>query len=397
MSNKNKIIIAAVVIAIVIGGGYLISKSKKSAVKQISLNNGQTTYPLANQGNVDPITGIACDNWNKRPVAVMQPTDPTARPAAGLSQADMVFEMPIFTNSNTRLMGVYGCNIPNQIGSMRSGRHDYIPLAASLDAVYVHWGGSVFNQSLMKKNVINQVDCLQYSCSGANCMGKYCNRWPEAGGLQFEDTGYTTNTQLMQAEKDLGFSTKNTFAGYPHQGDAPIDQRPNGGTLHLAYPKPYQVNFTYDKNTNSYLRSWNNTPDTDKNNGQRIAPKNIVVMFAQDSQIKLADEQTYVQDGLMDPWSLVPKADQAGIDYGGVGRYNNLEIGDPWFDTTDSGDAYFYFNGQQYHGTWKKDKSSIDSKLTFYNQDGSEVKFVPGQVWVDVMEPGQGMHWTPAS
>jgi hypothetical protein len=89
----------------------------------------------------------------------------------------------------------------------------------------------------------------------------------------------------------------------------------------------------------------------------------------------------------------VPQDEREGLDYGGVGRYNNLNMGDPWFDTKDTGEAYFYFNGKQYHGTWKKNKSRLDSKLTFFNDDGTEVKFVPGQIWVEVMEPGQGLKW----
>ena len=48
-------------------------------------------------------------------------------------------------------------------------------------------------------------------------------------------------------------------------------------------------------------------------------------------------------------------------------------------------------------GTWKKDKSKIDSKLTFFDSNGEEVKFVPGQIWVEVLEPGQGLKWTPAA
>lgn len=399
MDKTQKIAVSAIVAIVIVAGGiYYFTHAKKMTNKQININGSAADQGGAlNSGHVDPITGEACANWDQRPVAVMQPTDPTARPAAGLSSADMVFEMPIFTGGNTRLMGVYGCDIPSQIGSMRSGRHDYIPLAASLDAIYVHWGGSVFALNLLKKNIINDVDCLQYSCAGTNCMGKYCDRWPEVGKLQFEDTGYTTNTQLLQAEKDLNFSTKTDFVGYPHQPDAPLAQRPTGGTLHLSYPSPFQVNFTYDRTTNSYLRSWGNTPDIDKNNNQRVAPKNVVVMFAQDAQIKLADEQTYIKEGLMDPWSLVPKADQQGIDYGGIGRYNNLQIGDPWFDTIDSGTAYFYMNGQQIKGTWKKDKSSLTSKLTFYDSNGQEIKFVPGQIWVSVMEPTENMDWTPGT
>jgi len=348
----------------------------------------QTSTGPANTGPVSPISGVSCDNWNKRPIAVMQPADPTARPAAGFSDADMVFEMPVFTNSNTRLMGVYVCNLPDQIGSIRSARHDYLPLAKGLDAVYVHWGYSRFAQSLLEQKILDNINCLTTS---------YCARWPQTGVMQYEDTGYIAKDKIDAAIKALGYHTDDKFSGYPHQDETPVEQRPNGGDLRLAYPGKYGVNFDYDHDSNSYLRTWDGTPDTDKNNGKRVAPKNVVVMTAQDDQIKLADEQSYKDKGLLDPWSLVPAEEQQGLDYGGVGRYNNLQLGDPWFDTSDSGDAYFYFNGQQYKGTWKKDKSKLDSKLTFYNSDGSEVKFVPGQIWVDVMEPGQGMKWTPAS
>jgi hypothetical protein len=263
-----------------------------------------------------------------------------------------------------------------------------LPLAKGLDAVYVHWGYSIFAQSLLEKKILDNINCLTTS---------YCSRWPETGIMQYEDTGYISSDKIAQAIKDYGYHTDDKFSGYPHQDEASIDQRPSGGDLRLAYPGKYDVNFDYDKASNTYLRTWDGAPDTDKNNSKRVAPKNMVVMFAADNQIKLADEQSYIDKGLTDPWSLVPKADQVGIDYGGVGRYNNLQLGDPWFDTSDSGDAYFYFNGQQYKGTWKKDKSSLDSKLFFYNESGQEIKFVPGEIWVNVMEPGQGMKWTPVA
>jgi hypothetical protein len=386
MNTKQKIIIGVIAIIIVGGGFYFFSNSKK-VTKQINLDNSQSqNYPIANDGPVSPISGLACDNWNRRPVAVMQPADPTARPAAGFSDADMVFELPVFTNSNTRLMGVYLCNVPNEIGSIRSARHDYMALAGGLDAVFVHWGYSKFAQSLLEKKILDNIDCLTTS---------YCARWQKTGVMQLEDTGHITKDNIEKAISTYGYHTDDKFSGYPHQGEAPLDQRPNGGSLRVAYPKKYGVSYDYDKVTNTYLRIWDGTQDVDKNNGQKVAPKNIVVMVANDKQITLADEQSYKDAGLMDPWSLVPADDQKGLDYGGVGRYNNLQIGDPWFDTEDSGEAFFYFNGQQYHGTWKKDKSKLDSKLFFYNDDGSEVKFVPGQIWVDVKEPDQGMRWSP--
>lgn len=390
MSNKQKIVVAVTVVAIVAVGAYFFMgrpSIRQSQNKQIELDKKavENTGP-ANTGDVSPISGVACDNWNKRPIAVMQPADVSARPAAGFSQADIVFEMPVFTNSNTRLMGVYLCDIPNDIGSMRSARHDYIPLAKSFDAVFVHWGYSKFAETLLGQKIIDNIDCLTTS---------FCPRWPKTGIMKLEDTGHITKEGVMQAMQEYNYRTTGTFSGYPHQADAAEGDRPSGGNLRLAYPNPYDVEYDYDPKTNSYTRTWNGTVDTDKNNGNKVMPKNIVVMIADDEQIKLSTD--YKARGVQDPWELVPEEERAGLDYGGVGRYNNLNMGDPWFDTKDSGDAFFYFNGQQYKGVWKKDKSKLDSKLTFFNEDGSEVKFVPGEIWVNVMEPGMGIKWEPAA
>ncbi len=388
LTDRQKWIIGGAVVVVVLGVWMTFFRGDQ---KRVAIDTGtkpatETNGP-ANAGNVSPITGVACDNWSARPVAVMQPSDVSARPAAGFSQADMVFEMPIWTGGNTRLMGVYLCDLPDDIGSMRSGRHDYIPLAKSLDAVFVHWGYSEFAKVLLGQKVIDNIDCLTTD---------FCPRWPQTGIMKLEDTGHITKTNIEAAEKQYGYRTTGTFSGYPHQEEAALDQRPQGGHLRIMYPKPWDVSYDYDRATNTYLRSWDGVPDTDKNNKQRIAPKNIVVMMAESEQITLATD--YAGRGTKSPWDLIPEADRAGINgvpgAPNIGRYNNLNIGDPWFDTKDSGDAMFYMDGQQLRGTWKKDKSQIDSKLTFYKDDGTELKFVPGQIYVEVVEPGEKVEWT---
>jgi hypothetical protein len=392
MDTKQRVIIGAVAVAVVLvgvwffGGGRLLTR--QSNTKQIILAPKPIVENIGpvNEGNVSPISGIACDNWNGRPFAVMQPADVTARPAAGFSDADMVFEMPVFTNSNTRLMGVYQCTIPNDIGSMRSTRHDNIPLAKGLDAVFIHWGYSKFAETLLGQKIIDNVNCMTTS---------FCPRWPQTGKMKYEDTGHITKEGIAQAMKTYGYRATTTFQGYPHQAEVSLDNRPQGGRLRIVFPNPYDVSYDYDRATNSYFRNWNGVSDTDKNNNKRVAPKNIVAMIVESEQIKLNTD--YVARGVQDPWELVPEEERAGLDYGGVGRYNNLNMGDPWFDTKDFGDAFFYFNGQQYKGTWKKDKSRLDSKLAFYDENGEEVKFVPGQIWVDAVEPGQKIEWTPAN
>ena len=82
-----------------------------------------------------------CDNFSKRPVAVMMPVDQEARPLSALAQADLVFEIPISVDGIPRMMAVFQCQETKEIGSIRSAREDFIPLDAGLDAIYAHWGG----------------------------------------------------------------------------------------------------------------------------------------------------------------------------------------------------------------------------------------------------------------
>lgn len=382
--NRKQIGLIVLISAVLVGGIFYFTNSKKTkTVKQIQVNGiPESTTPL-NSDNVSPISGLACENWNKRSVAVMQPADVQARPAAGFSEADMVIEMPAFTGSVTRLMGVYLCNIPKEIGAIRSSRHDYIALAGGLDSFFIHWGGSHFALDLLKEKVIDNMDCMS---------SNYCERWPVSGKMRLEDTGHITKENVLSAIEKLKIRTENKFVGYPHQAEAALEQRPAGGNLRVAFKKPYDTEFDYDKNTNTYIRTWGGELDTDRNNSQQIAPKNVAVLIAASSQITV--EQDY--SGLRDPWSNVEEIKKTGSE-SITGRYNNVEIGDPWYDHSDSGDAFYYMNGQEIKGFWKKDRSKLTSKLLFLNEAGQEIQFVPGQIWVDILEPGQALRWTPAS
>lgn len=368
MNKAQKIIITVLVIAVAGGGGYYYySKSKsKQANKQINVGKKTETAGPANAGNVSPISGLACSDWNRRPFAVMQPADVSARPAAGFYDADMVVEMPCITASITRLMGVYVCGNPDDVGSMRSSRHDYLALAKGLDAIYVHWGGSHYALDLIKEGVQNKtIDNINCNNDGGNPgQPDYCYRKEATGTMRGVDTGYAKFTKLIEGARHYGYRLENKFAGYPHQEEASTDQRGEDKShLRVAFAGPFAAEYDYDKESNSYLRTWGKVADTDRNNGKRLAPKNVVVMIAQSGQIVEGEQ------------------------------YNNVQIGDPWYDSTDSGKAYYFMNGQKIEGSWKKDKSKADSKLFFYDESGAEIKFVPGQIWLEILEPGQTLQW----
>ncbi len=391
MNTRQKLIVFLAAVAIAGTAFYFTGGReyfRKKEVKRIEINrekSEQSSNTPANTGPVGQISGVACDRWNGRSFAVMQPVDRQARPVAGFSQADMVFEMPnpaegIFV---TRMLGVYQCEIPEEIGAMRSARHDYISVAKSLDAVFVGWGGSAFALKKLNDGVIDNLDCNNQGGKPAN---NFCFRKERTGLMRVEDTGYMKGASMLEAAKHYGYSETSNFSGYPHQEDAPLDARPKGGYLDFAYPGMMEAEYAYDRDSNSYLRTWGGVADTDRNNGKRIAPKNVVLVIADNEQI-LANVD-YKARGVNDPWEGLEEWEKVGP-RNISGRYNNLQLGDPWFDTTESGEARYYMNGKEYRGTWKKSRKSLDSKLFFFDEGGNEVKFVPGQIWVEVMVPGQ--------
>jgi len=393
MDKKQKIIIA--ILAILVAGIVAYVSFGRDALRKTRIDRmtEHTSDDIGPEGlitgDVSPISGIACENRNLRPFAFMQPVDKQARPAAGFSQADMVFEMPnpaegIFT---TRLLGVYQCEIPEEIGALRSARHDYISVAKSLDAVFVGWGGSAFAIKKLNEGVIDNIDCNgQGGAKRPDC----CFRKERTGPMRVEDTGFVKGEKILECAKELGYRSESRFEGYPHRYEVPESDRPTGGHLRVGYPGIMKVEYDYDRASNSFLRTWGGEPDLDRNNGERIAPRNIVVMVAENEQI--LSEVDYQGRGTDDPWEGLEE-EKTGI--GNIsGRYNNLQMGDPWYDLTESGSARYFIEGREYVGTWKKSTDSIDSKLTFFDESGKEVVFVPGQIWVEVVIPSQKVEWT---
>lgn len=357
--NQKIYIIAAsaIVIIIIIVIAALASKSGKSD-KGVAVKNNITkenknvivedknlpeSLTPANTEGKSPITGLACENYKSRPFAAMMAGDTVARPLSGLSQADMVFEMPVITGSITRLMGVFNCVKPSEIGSLRSARHDYITLAMGIDAIFVHWGGSHFALDDLKTGIADDIDALKHS-------GPFFRK----SHIPKPHNGFTSYDKLLDKTKSLGYRTENKFGGYPHL-DENLTASAKNGTLDVGFAGAYKVKYEYDAASNSYKRFWNGAEDKDYSNGKNIIAKNVVVMKAASRQIE--------------------------------GQYNDVDI-------EGEGELKAYRNGEEISGKWKKDKSKRDSKLYFLDSNKEEIKFVPGQIWVEIIEPYQEVKWS---
>jgi hypothetical protein len=304
--------------------------------------------------NASPLTGIQCDNYKQRPVAVMMAGDNVARPLSGLSQADIVVEMPVITGSVTRLMGVFVCNLPDEVGSIRSARHDYISLVRGWNAIYVHWGGSHFALDELK--------------TGKRYTGEDLGKVPDidalsASGPFFRKStvpaphnGFVSLPKALDLAKSRGYALESNFEGYKFQSKKAIDAEKSdskNGKLYVGFGGIFATSWEYNKDDNTYTRYWANTKDVDRGNkDSEIKPKNIVVMRASSRQIE--------------------------------GQYNEVTI-------YGKGEGKIYQNGKEKNITWKKE--GFKDTLRFYGEDGQEILLVPGQTFIQVIEPGQNLKW----
>lgn len=305
--------------------------------------SGATAQPEQLQQDKSPLNGLACANAKRRPIAVMLGGDPESRPLSGISEADLVVEMPVVTSSITRYMAVFGCNDVKEIGNVRSARHDYIPLAMGFDAILAHWGGSHFALDKLNAGVMDNINALYLD--GSIFYRKLGKTAPFNGFTSFE--------RLKNYASQKKYNLTANFGGYKF-----LDKEDPGamkGRLTIGYPSAFKVEYEYDPETNEYLRFKGGTREMDNNNSRQIAAKDVIVMYASSRQIE--------------------------------GQYNDVDV-------EGEGKVVVYENGEEITGKWSKDKGNMSSKLFFYDASGQEITFVPGQIWIQVVQSDQEVDWT---
>jgi hypothetical protein len=354
MEKKQKIYAIVAVIVLIICVAFVISPESWLGSRNIKIANENGSSVVSNNeensNEEEPeeekekslISGIECDGAKNRSFAVMMAGDFDAWPLSGISKADLVIEMPVVTGGITRYMAIFDCDEPQEIGSIRSARHDIIPLAMGFDAIFAHWGGSHFALDKLNGKIMDNVNALYLD-------GSVFYRKP---GLPKPHDGFTTIKRLKEYSQRIGYRMENEFDGYQfYEEENPSDKN---GELSISYPSIYTVDYKYNAQTNSYLRIKGEKKDVDKLTGKQITAKNVVIMYAASRQIG--------------------------------GQYNDMDI-------EGEGKAIVYQNGWEIEGKWKKDKSDMRSKLYFYNDAGEEIKFVPGKIWIQVVEPVKKVKW----
>lgn len=325
MTKKGKFFIGGIA-AIILGTvGLAISPSN-----EIKVEKGQVDLARMNLPQSD-LSGERCEQAKTRPVAVMMAGDPETRPLSGIAEADLVWEMPVTDGGVTRTMAVFQCQEPTEIGSVRSSRVDFIPLAQGLGAVYAHWGGEKEALKQLNKGVIANLDGLRYDGQDTVYYRKK--------GLKPPHNGFTSYNRLEEEVVKKGLNLPGSTVIYPHEEGKSLGQQ----SPPEIYAKEFAVSWKYQVEANNYRRWRGGELEMDLNLNRPVEAKNVVIIKT--------------------TWSPIDK------DYIRV-------------KTIGSGEAVIYKNGQAIRGTWEK--KGAKEKLFFFDENKQEIKFVPGPIWVEI-------------
>ena len=329
--NLNKLLVIAGATVLVLIVVFIIWWNK-----EIIINNGMGIINK-NETLKSSITGLDCPGADVRSITVMLASDPEARPLSGISQADMVFEMQVDPTGITRFMAVFQCEKPKEIGSIRSARDDFIPLAASIDTIYAHWGGEYGALKRLDNHVVDNINALKYE-------GEIFYR---KSGIRPPHNGFTNLDLLTKTAEKLKYDLKNSFSGYPHQKKEPKKNLSNlTDQINVSYSGSHDIIWKYDSETNLYSRSRGGSTEIDKDNNQMVKAGVVVVM---NTTSKFLREQYISVDVQGEGWVRV------------------------------------YQNGVVVNGKWNKNPARLDSKLYFYDDSGREIEFAPGKIWVEII------------
>lgn len=286
-----------------------------------------------------PLSGKEVDPefLERPPLAVMIPSDSEQY---GMSQASVVFEA-VAEYQIPRFLNIFEYVDAEQLGPVRSARPYYVQWACPYGGVYVHAGGSPEGLAML-----GSIDCL-YNLEALVYEGAYF--WRGVDERIPWNNMFTSSDLLYQYIEDWELVPLRSYEGYPHKDDAPMEERPLTGTLSFAFS--YAVRYTYDRESNSYLREYKGRPHLDMLTGEQHQVNNLVFIFV--------------------PQSKIPGDPKGRME----------------FDTVGEGEALIFQDGTLIEGTWSK--LAADAEMRFHDMEGEEVAFNRGNIWVEVLSPGQ--------
>ena len=377
-SNKKLIIICIIIAILVASGvtGLMVLLNKKSDDKKSDEPGNQTAEVQRYYSRLSGLE-ITDEKLNDSPIFCIQVPNGTdgARPHAGLQDAAIVYEA-IAEAGITRFAAVFQNPKNTVIGPIRSLRLYYLEWDTPLGCTVVHAGGADDAIAALRSGGYNEIDEGAYNWrDGSDYIApnnlftdtKNLSDFAKAYGL--EDSGKNAKTYpRLLPDEAVATQARNLEASKDttdSQGNVVESTTPLVTEIAINFGNfpDFNTRYTYSPQTGSYARSYESGEEElsyrcSKENptmsreckAEQIAPSVVVAMEVEES----LDDDNYHQ---------VIQA-----------------IGE--------GTAYIFQNGEAHKGTWSK--ASAASQIVFKDENGNEISFTPGLLWISAIPVGVG-------
>ncbi len=330
---------------------YKIYAVNNQKIISVSLNSPTTVRSKENPVNGIMITDEKFNEITSRKLVVISVNNHSkARPQFGLSRADLVLEV-LAEGGITRYNAFYYLNQDvKKIGPVRSARTYMLYFLLGFDdPIFVHEGQAMYpkgEKEVPEINTLKQIYMWKVkSMQTAGSRYRDKERIRKAGYVHSLMTGF----DLINKEIDrLHWRKASNITPLKFKFDDMFSNRgKDGQIINIQFTslatKEYSSSFTYDKKTNTYLRSVGGKEDIDALNGTRIAPKNVIIEF---------HNYRDAHDG-----------------------HSRIII-----DMLGEDKALVFRDGKVIEGKWKKENRT--DRTRYYDNNGDEIVLNRGQIWV---------------
>ncbi len=278
------------------------------------------------------------------PVNIQIENSPGARPQAGLSQADIVYECLMERGSVTRFQAVFNDSLPKNVGPVRSCRLYFVDIAMEYKGILAFFGGPT-------ETVANIFPKIDKATKDGNLMFAASGLTRPYGKLYWRITGrraphnvYTNLTKTVQLYKTAPVSQSH----FKFNANADYSAYEDMNTVEVRYTgnMTYDSKYVYDAATGLYKRYLAGKPFIDANTRKQIMTNNIIVQRAVTS-------------------NFGTKKGHLDITLIGYGK------------------ADVYVKGKHISATWERPTEKDITR--YYDEKHNEIEIQPGKTWVQVV------------
>lgn len=297
---------------------------------------------------MNPLTGLPMEPEyeNRRPAAIMLNNLKAAQPQLGISQADIIYEVPV-EGGITRMLALYQTvEGIGTLGSVRSARPYFVELALGHDAIYIHAGGSQEAYSNLRSWKVDHMDGVRGG-DDAKIFWRDQERRKNNG----YEHSLITSGEKIQEYLDQGRLPVEHAAGWNYLQAFKEDGTPAAGEtaehIKVRFSGYKTGTFDYDAASGKYLVGQYGREHVDGATGDQVSATNVLVLK---TSIAVLDD---------------------------VGR---LRV-----KTTGEGEGLFFCGGKSVPIHWSR--ADRNSSFSYTLEDGSSLALGRGNSYVCMLSP----------